>query len=470
MNLLWNLFRAVFLFSLSAVALAAVLAHPKRFFLFFLKIPKILWMIVKTLWHGIELFWNVVIEKGIFRTVQVVEQKIIASIRRNWTISGAIILTIVLLYIGFDVIKPSFPWVEPGEKEPQWTPNGEFVARIVTPLFVFIISFLSMMRVFRQFKIQVEQVRNQAEKARMEMAAEQFKNAIDHLGNEKQSVVLGGVHALHNLAMNFPDDYGKQVFEVLCSFIREETRKPEYRAKIEAMLKSTDQTQKTETNAPNQATSHIVIDTMQIPLTKSSTSLIVLQTIVDKLFREKVEVKDEKTGKTKELYRNHAANLSNAFLREVNFSDAQLQSANLQNANLQGANLSGTNLQRAHLSNANLQWAGFWKANLQQADLWGANLQQADLWGANLQWAGFREANMQGAVLSHANLQGAVLRNANLQGAKLFLANLQRADLRKANLQGADLSHANLQGAKLGGANLQGATLVGAIFDEDEPP
>jgi len=48
--------------------------------------------------------------------------------------------------------------------------------------------------------------------AKRQSTAEHFKNAIDHLGSEQQPVVLGGVHALHNLAVYDSDGYSQQVF------------------------------------------------------------------------------------------------------------------------------------------------------------------------------------------------------------------------------------------------------------------
>jgi hypothetical protein len=272
----------------------------------------------------------------------------------------------------------------------------------------------------------------QTENTQKQIAAEQFKNAVDHLGNEKQSVVLGGVHALHNLATTFPEQYGKQVFEVLCSFIREETRKPEYQAKIEAMIESTDQTKVSSGETP---TTWLILPNMSRPLipmdsSKPATSLIVIQTIVDKLFRETFEYIDEKTGKTKELYREYSVNLRGAYLREIDFS-------------LKG---------RKYL-------------NWPKADLRNTDLQGAVLW----------EANLQGAELEKANLQETILLEADLRGAWLWEADLQGADLLKANLQGARLIGANLQGAELYGAKLdednrQRLIEKGIITEEDFPP
>ena len=256
------------------------------------------------------------------------------------------------------------------------------------------------------------------------LAVEKFKNAIDQLGSEKQATVLGSVHALHNLAVKNQEDYSQPVFEIFSSFIREETTKDEYKQRA------------------------------------SKDPSIVIQTIVDKLFREE---------KSRKFYPKDNANLTGAFLQRMNFNGASLQEADLTNASLQRANLLGTNLQGAILEKADLQGANLNNANLWRAKLFNADLQGANLLGANLQWAILENANLQGANLLGVNLQGvnfqganlqeANLKNANLWGAKLFNANLQGADLSNANLLGADLSGANLQWANLGSANLLGADL-----------
>jgi len=159
----------------------------------------------------------------------------------------------------------------------------------------------------------------QASNTRKQIAAEQFKNAIEHLGSDRQAVALGGVHALHNLAVTFPNEYSKQVFEVLCSFIREETRKDEYQQRA------------------------------------SENPSIVIQTIVDKLFREK---------ESRKFYQEYKANLSKAFLRGVCFRETSLQRASFFDADLRKCDFVEAELHGADLSEANIVEAHFHRAKL----------------------------------------------------------------------------------------------------------
>ena len=91
------------------------------------------------------------------------------------------------------------------------------------------------------------------------------------------------------------------------------------------------------------------------------------------------------------------ANLTNA-----NLSNAYLWEVDLLGTVLSDANFSGANLQRAHLTNANLSDANFSGANLAAANLYDANLSGADLTGANLTEA-FALGSIFGAPRYDAN-------------------------------------------------------------------
>jgi len=51
-----------------------------------------------------------------------------------------------------------------------------------------------------------------------------FSNAVGHLGNENHAVVLGGIHALHQIAVKHKS-YTQVVHSLFCSFIRENSTK-----------------------------------------------------------------------------------------------------------------------------------------------------------------------------------------------------------------------------------------------------
>ena len=247
---------------------------------------------------------------------------------------------------------------------------------------------------------------------------ERLKNAIEHLGNQSDSMRLGGAYELFHLAED--TNYLRQtVLDILCAHIRRTTSEEEYQEKHRL--------------GPSEE----------------------IQSMLSLLFMENNEV-----------FNALRINLKGSWLYRVNLSDAELQGADLSGARLQGADLSDAELQEANLSGARLQGADLSGAELQEANLSEAELQGADLSRARLQRANLSDAELQGADLFGTQLQEANLSDARLQGADLFGTQLQEANLLDARLQGADLSGARLQGANLSDARLQGADLSDAQMQE----
>ena len=313
------------------------------------------------------------------------------------------------------------------------TPSGAFVSKIAIPLLGVVGGTLVFGMTFMQFQSQSQQTEKRAEEAKQQfqaqmaqltiqaentsqmlentkrqVSAEQFKNAIEHLGSEKQAVVLGGIHALHNLASNNKDTYSQPVFEVLCSFIREETNKPAYKKQFPGDAETQSQGIQVQL-FPFQ----IGKKNVEKPDTDRPTSLIVIQTIVDKLFRDE---------SSREVYQLLAANL-----RGANFQGIDLQGMVFGKSNLQGVNLQGVNLQEAKLQRANMQ-----NASLHNAELQEAYLHNTELHGANL-----RDARFQGVKLSNTKFIGANLIGADFRGVALGGSDFRGANLRVVNLQGA---------------------------------
>jgi len=73
----------------------------------------------------------------------------------------------------------------------------------------------------KSVRIQGEQI-NLALKSQID---ERFKNAIEHLGSEKEPIILGGVAELHQIAKEDSNKYAEVVFSILCSYVRSNTNK-----------------------------------------------------------------------------------------------------------------------------------------------------------------------------------------------------------------------------------------------------
>lgn len=60
----------------------------------------------------------------------------------------------------------------------------------------------------------------QIELTRKSQTDERFKNAIEHLGSDKEPIILGGVTELHQIALENKELYAEVVLNILCSYIR----------------------------------------------------------------------------------------------------------------------------------------------------------------------------------------------------------------------------------------------------------
>ncbi len=241
---------------------------------------------------------------------------------------------------------------------------------------------------------------------------ERLKNAIEHLGNDSDSVRLGGAYELFHLAqdtkkealqrMRSSDgaderfhlaqdtpDLRQTVLDILCAHIRRTTGDDKYR--------------NTHQSKPSQE----------------------MQSLLTLLFVQDHDV----------------------------FEGLPI---NLQESWLNGANLRGARLRKANLTRASLQKTVLIEAQLQEVILFGAHLHEVNLTNTHLQGAILYKAQLHGATLNSAKLHGASLYGAILYGAEMMGTQLQGVDLTLAKLQGAILSVAQLQEANLIGTQLQG--------------
>jgi len=246
----------------------------------------------------------------------------------------------------------------------------------------------------------------QSRNARKQISAEQFKNAINHLGSENVAVVLGGVHSLYDLAMNFKQEYSQQVFEILCSYIRTKTVESSYQEGVKAAIDFADKLQN------NKLFSHVN--------PKATPLMIVVQTIVDKLFR------DEKNT----VFEKYETNLAGAFLCGINLAEAKLKNADLSRVKLMRTFMHGADLREAWLAEAELQGACLDEVKLQEAYLAGAKMQGARLVNAEMQvpLIHLKDANFSGVQSNRGTIlnyrimpvKSNSVFETNLSGIKLY--------------------------------------------------
>ena len=276
---------------------------------------------------------------------------------------------------------------------------------------------------------------------------ERLKNAIEHLGHDKDSVRLGGAYELCQLGRD-TKNLRQTVVDILCAHIRRTTSEAEY--------------QKVYRWRPSEE----------------------IQSMLSLLFVQQSQVFEGLHIDLQGSWLN-GANLCNAHLENAALDKASLQVAMLFEADLRSAKLQEAHLHGAHLIGADLQGAFLWKAllfgawlswaDLRDASFDEARLQGARLMQANLQCARLMEAHMQGAFLDGADLRAAFLGGAQLQGANLCKAKLQGAGLQETEFHGVESrevsAHSNFAErlrASIGRASdLSGAILAGGLSEGD---
>ena len=204
----------------------------------------------------------------------------------------------------------------------------------------------------------------QAENTRKQIAAEQFKNAVAHLGSHESTVILGGIHTLHHLA-TIDESYRRKTLDILCCFIREETIKPNYKKliRLKNRLKYCRDCQGYSEEA--QQADAQQIEKMLNNKDNRTVSTIVIQTIINLLFRKK---EDRKIYFFPEEVKNYdgdnfRADLGEAFLCDLEMWDADFRYVDFWRADLSSVNCRGSNFLGARFRYAKLDAVKFRVAN-----------------------------------------------------------------------------------------------------------
>lgn len=284
---------------------------------------------------------------------------------------------------------------------------------------------------------------------------ERFTTAIEHLGNDKLQIRLGGIYALERIAKDSKRDTWP-IMEILTAYIRD--RAPWHE----------------EDKKEDQIAHELPWNLMLKKIPKKNPPIDIQAILYVIGGQKRTYEENRRLLLTKTDLRG--ANLGKANLKYADFSFAHLEKAILALANLEGSLLNNAHLEGAVLDGAQLMRAMMKEAHLEGVSLTGANLEEAVLVGTHLKGASGFNVNLKGACLDNANLEMVRFTNSTLEGALLVDAKLKKCKLTASNLSGANLSSANLEEAFLMGvilkeaeltsANLQKANLRSANFQE----
>ncbi|HYV33116.1 MAG TPA: pentapeptide repeat-containing protein [Candidatus Binatia bacterium] len=208
----------------------------------------------------------------------------------------------------------------------------------------------------------------QLQTSREGQITERFSRAIDHLGNDKEDVRLGGIYTLERIAKDSPEDR-RTIQAVLGSYVR--THAP-------WLVGSSKGPQHPTPTVDRQ------LPWLQRRTPDVQTAMVVLGR--RPRYRDELQLNLARVDLRGAFLYN--ARLSNTLFRHSNLARAQMLGVQLDGADLEDVDLRQANLQRARLTGANLR-----NAHLQDADLRGADLRSVNLEGANLHGAQLENAH-----------------------------------------------------------------------------
>jgi hypothetical protein len=171
---------------------------------------------------------------------------------------------------------------------------------------------------------------------------ERFTRAVDQLASKDESVRLGGIYALEQLALDSPREHG-QIVEILAAYARSRARRRPVAVDVQAIV---------SVLARRRHERELRIDLGSTVLTEVRAEAIVLR-------RARLTDADLTD-----------ALLTRADLREANLVGAQLRGATLLSADLRGAKLCGASLDGANLRDAKLDGAQLEDASYDPLTVW----------------------------------------------------------------------------------------------------
>jgi uncharacterized protein YjbI with pentapeptide repeats len=256
-------------------------------------------------------------------------------------------------------------WLFPGNTDR----NGEFLKIVLTVigglgvLYSLHLAYRRLKATNVSLELQAAAINKQSEQlelSRKGQVDERFKNAVEHLGSEKEPIILGGIVELHQIAKEDQTKYAAVVFNILTSYLR-------------SVLK------------------------VDVPRDENFSGTIP-QTILDFLFRDE----------DRKLYVGLKANLSHCNLKSL-----EINGANFQNGDF------SFSLMPMHIFNVNFENGKFSRTEFVISRITNTSFRNADFHD-NM----FNMDEFKGVDFSGANLRTQLFLNAKFFDCNFNLANI----------------------------------------------
>ena len=285
----------------------------------------------------------------------------------------------------------------------ETSPKGELLKVVLTFVagIVGILVWYTGHRRVKEMQKQTEKTDKQIQIIFKGNVDTRFNNAVGHLSSENATVVLGGIHALHQIAIESKENYSQVVHNLFCSYLRENSAK---------LYKN------------------IVKEPDKCP--------VIIQTLIDYLFKPFYEKES--------IYKNYKSDLSFSTFINCNFQDLSIIGVNFTNCDIRKCSFSGAKLNDVTFEVAKLNNVMFADTTLSDvrfsAELSDVHFSHASLCDVIFLRAKLSDVGFVDATLSNVSFGSATISDVNFLRAKLSKVDFWLAILEgKNNFKGTHL-------------------------------
>lgn len=278
----------------------------------------------------------------------------------------------------------------------------------------------------------IDKQSDQLELSRKSQIDERFKNAIEHLGSEKEPIILGGIAELNQIARENPNNYAEVVFNIMTSFIRSSTDVYKKNADdfsptiiqtiINYLFKSKDE----EDNPYNGLKGNLSnCNLMSIDIDNVNFSGFDLSFSLFPMYINDVDFFEANLGKSQfSISRIKSSNFSGADLHETLFHLAEIENSNFENANVLATNFLSTTFKNINFDNCDFSNAKFICCFFNNTSHLNSNIIKND----------FSFSNFKNVDLTLTEMLG----GNNFQGSSFYNFKINRTSI-ELNFNGCDI-------------------------------
>ena len=232
--------------------------------------------------------------------------------------------------------------------------------------------------------------------ARLSILYDRLQKGVELLGHNSESVRIGGICVLENLAKEKSDQFHIQVVQTISAFIRTSSQKPNKENNLNkaAIKPSTEDLNQNE-------------------------DIYEAMNYLGKRTKKQLEIENK---------HNFKPNIRDAKLVRLGLLNLNLSSIYMFRIKLLDSVFFSVNMSRTKMLSANIEKTTLHKVNLEESDLTDSKLKQVDLNSTNL-----KKAKLNSSTITNTDFHGVVLEETDLSGTRIIEPrNLTQFQLDKA--------------------------------------